>query len=153
VPWVALSKPPVAMPRFRFGFFPFLWRIQKRSAFTSRLRRCLETSRPAKPTSSLRLHSIARNPNVLGGENKGRDIHHVAVAESISKVGTVEKGKNFDRGVLVKVKSTPDPANLRLIAFVQESDAGEVVGASLLIGGLLTTNDERPASASTPPAP
>jgi len=71
--------------------------------------------------------------HVLGGENKGRDIQHVAVAESITKVGTVEKGKSFDRDVLVKVKSAPDPANSRLIAFVQESDAGEVVGASLLI--------------------
>ena len=71
--------------------------------------------------------------HVVGGENKGRDIHHVAVVESISKVGGVEKGKSFDRDVLVKVKSTPDPANLRLIAFVQESDAGEVIGASRLI--------------------
>ncbi len=71
--------------------------------------------------------------HVLAGENRGRDIRHVAVAESISKVGTVEKGKNFDRDVLVKVKAKPDPANWRVIAFVQESDAGNVVGASLLI--------------------
>jgi hypothetical protein len=70
--------------------------------------------------------------HVLAGENKGRDIQHVAVVESIGKVGTVEKGKNFDRDVLVKVKATPDPANFRLIVFVQESDAGEVVGASML---------------------
>jgi len=70
--------------------------------------------------------------HVSAGENKGRDIRHVAVAESISKVGTVEKGKNFDRDVLIKVKSTPDLGNLRVIAFVQEADAGEVVGASLL---------------------
>ncbi len=71
--------------------------------------------------------------HVSAGENKGRDIRHVAVVESISKVGTVEKGKTFDRDVLVKVKSTPDPANWRVIAFVQEPDAGSVVGASLLI--------------------
>jgi hypothetical protein len=44
----------------------------------------------------------------------------------------VEKGKSFDRDVLVKIKSTSDPANLRLIALVQESDAGEIVGAALL---------------------
>jgi hypothetical protein len=69
--------------------------------------------------------------HVSAGENKGRDIQHVAVVESISKVGTVEKGKNFDRDVLVKIKSASDPANLRLIAIVQESDAGEVVGAAL----------------------
>jgi hypothetical protein len=70
--------------------------------------------------------------HVLAGENKGRDIRHVAVAESMEKVGTVEKGKNFDREVVVKLKSPGDPANLRLIAFVQEAEGGEVVGASLL---------------------
>jgi hypothetical protein len=70
--------------------------------------------------------------HVAAGENKGRDIRHVAVAESISKVGTVEKGKNFDRDVLVKVKAPLDLENLRVIAFAQQSDAGEVVGASLL---------------------
>jgi hypothetical protein len=69
--------------------------------------------------------------HVSAGENKGRDISHVAVAESINKVGTVEKGKNFDRDVQVKVKGASDLSNLRLIAFVQEPDAGEVVGASL----------------------
>jgi len=69
--------------------------------------------------------------HVSGGENKGRDIRHVAVAESIEKVGTVEKGKNFDREVTVKVKSSADLASLRIVAFVQEGDAGEVLGASL----------------------
>jgi hypothetical protein len=69
--------------------------------------------------------------HVSGGENKGRDISHVAVAESIDKVGTVDKAKNFDRDVQVKVKSA-DLANLRLIAFVQEPDAGQIVGASLV---------------------
>lgn len=70
--------------------------------------------------------------HVSGGENKGRDIQHVAVAESIDKVGMVEKGQNFDRDIVVKLKSTPDLANLRFIAFVQESDGGAVLGASLL---------------------
>jgi hypothetical protein len=70
--------------------------------------------------------------HVLAGENKGRDIRHVAVAQTINKVGTVEKGKNFDRDVLVKINSTAEAANLRLIIFVQESDAGEVFGATQL---------------------
>ncbi len=70
--------------------------------------------------------------HVSAGENKGRDIKHVAVAESINKVGKVEKGKKFDEDVLVKVKGTADLSNLRLIGFVQEADAGEVIGASLL---------------------
>ncbi|MGO9824838.1 MAG: DUF1223 domain-containing protein [Terriglobales bacterium] len=70
--------------------------------------------------------------HVSAGENKGRDIRHVAVVESISKVGTVEKGKNFDRDVVVKVKAPVDPGNLRVVAFAQAGDAGEIVGAALL---------------------
>ena len=42
--------------------------------------------------------------HVSAGENKGLEIRHVAVVESIGKVGTIEKGKNFDRDVTVKVK-------------------------------------------------
>jgi hypothetical protein len=93
--------------------------------------------------------------HVSAGENKGRDIRHVAVAESISKVGTVEKGKSFDRDVRVKVKSTPDPANWRVIAFVQESDAGNVDGASLLISPIKNwaVGQMVPATVSTLPAP
>jgi hypothetical protein len=68
--------------------------------------------------------------HVSAGENKGRDIQHVAVVESMDKVGTVEKGRGFDREVGVKVQSAADLANLRVIAFVQEADGGEVVGAS-----------------------
>jgi hypothetical protein len=70
--------------------------------------------------------------HVSAGENKGRDIRHVAVAESINKVGTVENGKNFDRDVQVKLKSPADAGNLRLIVFLQGADAGEVVGAAPL---------------------
>jgi hypothetical protein len=70
--------------------------------------------------------------HVSSGENKGQDIRHVAVVESMDKVGTVERGKNFDREVAVKVKGNPDLANLRIVAFVQEADAGEVVGAGMM---------------------
>jgi hypothetical protein len=69
---------------------------------------------------------------VSGGENNGRSIQHVAVAESMTKVGTIEKGKNFDREVTVKVPTKIDAANLRVIAFVQEGDGGEVRGAAQL---------------------
>jgi hypothetical protein len=86
--------------------------------------------------------------HVSAGENKGRDIRHVAVAESIDKVGTVEKGKNFDREVAVKVKAGADPANLRVIAFVQEADAGEVVGAALMSSAMLAGAVAETASSS-----
>jgi len=70
--------------------------------------------------------------HVLAGENKGRDIRHVAVAASINKVGTVDKAENFDDQVLVKIPASVDVANLRLIAFVQEVDGGDVLGAAPL---------------------
>jgi Uncharacterized secreted protein len=68
--------------------------------------------------------------HVSAGENKGREIRHVAVVESMGKVGSIEKGKNFDHDVTVKVKSADDLSKLRLIAFVQEPDQGGIVGAS-----------------------
>jgi hypothetical protein len=87
--------------------------------------------------------------HVLQGENKGRDISHVAVVESLNKVGSVEKGKPFSRDVVVKIKPTTDPANLRLIAFVQAPDEGEVVGVSLLTPPIkMTAPDNGPSSAA-----
>jgi hypothetical protein len=68
---------------------------------------------------------------VAAGENKGRRISHVAVVQSLTKVGSVEKGKNFAKDVRIKLDSGTDPANLRLIAFVQESGQGRVLGAAL----------------------
>jgi hypothetical protein len=72
--------------------------------------------------------------HVSAGENSGRDLRHVAVAESISKVGTVGKGKKFDGDVTVKFKGATGLEGLRLIAFVQGADGGDVVGASV-VGG------------------
>jgi hypothetical protein len=69
--------------------------------------------------------------HVSAGENKGRDIQHVAVAESITKVGRVERGKKFDGDVTVKLKGTEGLGDLRVIAFVQAGDGGAVVGAAL----------------------
>jgi hypothetical protein len=76
---------------------------------------------------------------VLRGENKGRDLKHVAVAISVTKVGSVgevhgvggERG-GFSRDVVVKLPSAVEAGNLRVIAFVQKADSGEVIGASLL---------------------
>ncbi len=76
---------------------------------------------------------------VLRGENKGRDLKHVAVALTVTKVGSVdevhgvggERG-GFRRDVVVKLASAVEAGNLRVIAFVQKPDSGEVIGASLL---------------------
>ncbi len=68
---------------------------------------------------------------VLHGENGGRRLSHVAVAQEIVKIGKLEKGKTFTGDYQAKLKHGLDPKNLRLIVFVQESGPGQVLGAAL----------------------
>lgn len=67
---------------------------------------------------------------VARGENSGRLLTHVAVVETLTKVGKLEKGKSFARDVDLKLPPGTDPANLRLVAFVQEPGPGRVLGAA-----------------------
>jgi hypothetical protein len=46
-------------------------------------------------------------------------------------VGKLEKGKSFDAPFSVKLWPGADPANLRVVAFVQGSDLGKVLGAAM----------------------
>jgi hypothetical protein len=68
---------------------------------------------------------------VSKGENKGRDLKHVAVALAVTKVGSANE-QGFNRDVVVKLPSAVDAANLRVIAFVQKGDEGAVLGSALL---------------------
>ena len=64
---------------------------------------------------------------VLRGENSGHRLEHVAVARNLVKAGKAEKGATFAKDVEVKVK----PAGpYRLIAFIQESNQGKILGAA-----------------------
>ena len=68
---------------------------------------------------------------VLRGENGGRHLTHVAVVQQMTKVGKVPKGKSFGEDVQLKLKPGTDPKNLRIVAFVQESGQGKLLGAAL----------------------
>src|SRR5437868_4248680 len=68
---------------------------------------------------------------VLGGENGGRHLTHVAVVQSLTKIGKAEIGKSFSQEVTVKLDAKIDPANLRVIAFVQRSGQRQVLGIAL----------------------
>jgi hypothetical protein len=68
---------------------------------------------------------------VLHGENRGRHLAHVAVVLQVAKVGKLPKGKAFDETVQLKLKPGADPANLRIVAFVQEPGSGRILGAAL----------------------
>jgi hypothetical protein len=68
---------------------------------------------------------------VAAGENKGRHLNHVAVAQSLAKVGSVKKGKSFAQDVPLKLDPRTDPGRVRVIAFAQEPGQGQVLGAAL----------------------
>jgi len=68
---------------------------------------------------------------VLHGENGGRHLTHVAVVLQLTRIGKIQKGKSFDEAVQLKLKTGTDPKNIRIVAFVQESGPGKVLGAAL----------------------
>jgi hypothetical protein len=68
---------------------------------------------------------------VLRGENGGKHLVHVAVVQELTKIGKLPKGKSFAQDVQLKLKPGTDPKNIRLVALVQESGPGKVLGAAL----------------------
>jgi hypothetical protein len=68
---------------------------------------------------------------VLRGENGGHRLTHVSVVQSLTKIGSLEAGKNFAQDVKVKLDSKTDLTNLRVIAFVQQTGQRQVLGAAL----------------------
>jgi hypothetical protein len=68
---------------------------------------------------------------VLRGENSGRRLAYVAVVQNLTKIGRVEKGKNFEEEITLKLGPGTDPANVRVIAFAQESGPGRVLGVAM----------------------
>jgi hypothetical protein len=68
---------------------------------------------------------------VLAGENGGHRLTHVGVVRSLRKVGTVDTKKSFDADVRLALNASDDPANLRVVAFVQASGPGKVLGATV----------------------
>jgi hypothetical protein len=67
---------------------------------------------------------------VLRGENGGRRLTHVAVVQQLTKIGKLKKGETFGETVQLKLKPGTDPTNVRIVAFVQESGPGRLLGAA-----------------------
>jgi hypothetical protein len=68
---------------------------------------------------------------VSAGENNGRHLTHVAVLQSLRKLGRLESGKSFAQDCRIKLKKGADPSNLRVVAFIQKPDLGEVLGTAV----------------------
>lgn len=68
---------------------------------------------------------------VLRGENTGKHLTHVAVVENLTKVGKLKKNQAFNQDIQIKLHSSLNPQNLRVVAFVQEPGPGEVLGSAM----------------------
>lgn len=68
---------------------------------------------------------------VRDGENSGRTLNHVSVVRILTPVGELPRGQSLDKTVRVKLGSLASNPGLRLIVFVQERNAGRVLGAAM----------------------
>ncbi|MGC2695142.1 MAG: DUF1223 domain-containing protein [Candidatus Angelobacter sp.] len=66
---------------------------------------------------------------VSAGENDGRELRHAAVVRELRELGTTHDGA-FAAEIPLKLKKDWKPADLRATVFVQEGDAGKVLGAA-----------------------
>jgi hypothetical protein len=65
--------------------------------------------------------------SVTRGENAGRILRHVAVVRSLIQVGTIDRGGKFSKDVKIGADNVSQ-RNLRIVAIVQETAAGKVLG-------------------------
>jgi hypothetical protein len=67
---------------------------------------------------------------VSGGENAGRKLQHVAVLRKLTRIGSIDASSEFSRNINLDLRSK-NHGNWRIVAIVQESEAGRVLGAGL----------------------
>jgi hypothetical protein len=65
---------------------------------------------------------------VTAGENKGRNLGHVAVVRSIRKIGAVKRGGAFARLIDLPASASGQ----RVVVFLQEAGQARVLGAAML---------------------
>ena len=63
---------------------------------------------------------------VKAGENRGRELHHEAVARHLGDAGKIQAHQ--EREVEIPVSEDWDRPNLRVVAWVQDSRSGRVIG-------------------------
>ena len=66
--------------------------------------------------------------DVVRGENKGRRLHHVAIAKDLRQIGTVDDRTEFKTKLLLE-------SGARLIVFVQELGNGPVLAVAMRAAG------------------
>ena len=67
--------------------------------------------------------------HVMGGENAGRELEHVAVVQSLVKIADVSSGAGVTKDVRLNLPAIAKEANLRVAVLVQEDGSKHVIGA------------------------
>ena len=65
--------------------------------------------------------------NVRNGENGGQRLHHVAVVRNLQRIGTLRDLGQGQLPISLIAPSDANPANMRLVAFIQEKKPGSRV--------------------------
>jgi len=89
-----------------------------------------ETSKVRKADVYLVVALNHAESQVLRGENSGRRLTHVGVVQRLTKIGSIESGNAISQEVDLKLDSRTDPANLRVIAFIQQPGQKRVLGVA-----------------------
>jgi hypothetical protein len=84
---------------------------------------------PGPAAVFLALAEDSGTSQVSAGENNGRSLHHVAIVQSIRKIGSVKRGAGFSQ----EIPLPPEAASARVVVFLQESGPGRVSGAAMLL--------------------
>ncbi len=86
---------------------------------------------PEKPFSAgvyLVLAADQARSHVMRGENAGRDLEHVAVVQSLTKIADVTNASSLQKDVRAAFRPLSQGANLRVIVFVQDPKSRRIIG-------------------------
>lgn len=90
----------------------------------------VEVSGAANAEIFLALALNEATSQVLRGENGGRQLRHVAVVQSLTRIANVKNGEGFLKTVDVPHAKEADAQRYRIVAFVQERGLGRVLGSA-----------------------
>ncbi len=84
-----------------------------------------------KPRVLLAVTEDGLSTAVGGGENGGRTLQHAAVVRQLRELGSARNGK-YETNVNVQTHQDWNPAKLKVVVLVQQSDGGKILGAASL---------------------
>jgi len=96
----------------------------------------IETNLPPAGSKSADLYvALADNADetqVRGGENSGTSLKHVAVLRSLQRVGKLDP-QGVQKEVTIRIPTSLKEEDIRVVAFIQESGNGNVLGSAVKI--------------------